>query len=548
LLAVFFLAIEPHAGVQDSKAAPDWVGSAALTALALLILAVITAPNIGQSSALMVAMPTIAIFTATAWLSAPVAVAAILSGLVAVVMVLSWPGLDAPPGVSLLAPWAERALRLPDSVSSFLSFAIFSTLGPAAIVTYRLWRGVLLKDGLAALYGLAATAPALLALVIAYLRVTQFDISIPFAAAGVALAAIFAIAAEKFHRADLSYSSPAYNLAAGVFAAAAIAALAFALTVSLDRGYLTVALALAALGAAYVATLRDIPLLRHAVTALGLAVLARVVWDPRIMGADVGATPIFNWLLVGYGVPAAAFAVAARLLEKRGDSLSVRLSDSLAVIFAGLLAFFQIRHLTNGGDVLHAGSGHVEGGLMMLVALAMSYALAQFHFQRSNRVFDIASLVFGAVSLAIAAFGLMLAVNPLFTNDVISGRVIFSSLVLGYLLPGIAALYVARHTRELRPERYVRAAGILGVVLIVMYVTLEVRHAFHGPQISMFEYPTFEAEHWAYSFAWLILGIAFLGYGLLRQSLEARIASAALIVLAAVKITIFDLADIGGFW
>ena len=61
-------------------------------------------------------------------------------------------------------------------------------------------------------------------------------------------------------------------------------------------------------------------------------------------------------------------------------------------------------------------------------------------------------------------------------------------------------------------------------------------------------HPTSAPEHWAHSFAWLLLGIAFLGYGLLRHSLEARIASAALIVLAALKITLFDLAGIGGIW
>ncbi len=57
-----------------------------------------------------------------------------------------------------------------------------------------------------------------------------------------------------------------------------------------------------------------------------------------------------------------------------------------------------------------------------------------------------------------------------------------------------------------------------------------------------------DAESWAYSVAWLLLGLVFLGYGLLRGSLEARIASAALIVLAALKVTLFDLAGIGGFW
>jgi uncharacterized membrane protein len=546
-LAAFFLAIEPSAGVTDSKAEPEPVATAALAALALVSVMVAVSPEFNLASMTFFASLAIAVLGATAWLAAPAAAAAVFAGVIALTVALVWPGLATTPTPSQLAPWTGALLRYPENLSSFMTFSLLATLVPAAGALLRVWRGSLLKDRTSAFYCLAATVPPLLALVIAYLRVTQFDTSIPFAAAGMVLAFLFAISAEKFHRADLTYSSPAYNLAAGACAAAAIAALAFALTASLERGYLTVALALAALGTAYVATLRDIPLLRHAVTALGLVVLGRLVWDPRIMGSGVGTTPLFNWLLVGYGVPAACFAAAARLLERRGDNLSVRLSDSLAVIFAALLAFFQVRHVTNNGDVFHTGSGHVEAGLLTLIALAMSFALAKFNLRKSNPIFDGASTILGAGSIAFASFGLLLAANPLFTSDAIGGSTILSSLLPAYLIPGIAALYVARNTRGVRAEWYVRAAGTLGVVLVVAYVSLEVRHAFQGTNINLYQETT-AAEHWAHSFAWLILGIVFLGYGLLRKSLEARIASAALIVLAALKITLFDLSGIGGIW
>ena len=135
------------------------------------------------------------------------------------------------------------------------------------------------------------------------------------------------LAAERFLAREREIPSPAAMLATGAFAAAAIAALSFALVAILSRGYLTVAFALAALGTACVATLRDIPLLRYAVTAIGLVVLGRIAWDPVIMGADVGRTPIFNWLLLGYGVPAVAFAAAACLLRTRAQDLAVRLAE-----------------------------------------------------------------------------------------------------------------------------------------------------------------------------------------------------------------------------
>ena len=84
-------------------------------------------------------------------------------------------------------------------------------------------------------------------------------------------------------------------------------------------------------------------------------------------------------------------------------------------------------------------------------------------------------------------------------------------------------------------------------MLIFAYVTLSVRHLFHGPQIGMLN-ATSSPEQWAYSAAWLVLGVVFLAYGLWRGSLEARIASAALIVLTAVKVVFFDLAGISGLW
>jgi uncharacterized membrane protein len=546
-LAAAFLAYEPHLGLQDSKAEPDMIATVALAALSLLALLVLGPHTLDMTSTTFFATIIIAILGATAWLSAPASAAAVFAGVIALAVLLKWPGINAPVSPSQLAPWSGELLHYPENMWSFMSFAALATLGLAGGALLRVWRGSLLRQTPAGLYCLAATVPPLLALVIAYLRITQFDTSIPFAAAGIALACLFAVAAEKFHRADLSYSSPAYNLATGACAAAAIAALAFALAVSLERGYLTIALALAALGTAYVSTLRDIPLLRHAVTALGVIVLGRLVWDPRIMGSGIGTTPVFNWLLLGYGIPAVSFAYAARLLERRGSDLAMRLSDSLAVVFAGLLAFFEVRHLTNNGDVYHAGVGHTEAGLMTLLALAMSFVLARFNLRKANPVFDIASIVIGAGAIAFAAFGLLFAANPLFNGDLVGGTTVFSSLLPAYLIPGIAALFVARHTRAFRPEWYVRAAGILGVVLIVAYVSLEVRHAFQGPSISLY-HATSAPEHWAYSFAWLILGILFLGYGLLRHSLEARIASAALIVLAALKITLFDLAGIGGIW
>ncbi len=103
---------------------------------------------------------------------------------------------------------------------------------------------------------------------------------------------------------DQRPARPGVASAAALHAAGAAAALALTLTFALEKGWLTVGLALMAPGIAWVAEKRPLPLLRWLAAAAAVLVLARIVWEPRIAGDDLGTTPIFNWLLYGYGVPA----------------------------------------------------------------------------------------------------------------------------------------------------------------------------------------------------------------------------------------------------
>ncbi len=552
-LAIFFMGLEPHAAVADEDASPDWIGTAALAALMLLIVMVSIAVPYSHGLWLPFTLAMSTLLAAAAWLSAPIAATAAMAGIVGLCIVLGWRGLAEPVPSSLLAPEMSRLLRLPENVWSYLLFSALSVVPAAAIAEHRLWRGRLLPTSTAAFYGLAATVPALAALALIYLRVTQFDSSIYFGCAGVAVAAVMALAADRFDRSERAAQangldpSPAYNLAAGAFAAAAIAAFSFALVASLSRGYLTVAFALSALGTAFVATRREIPLLRYAVAAIGLVVLARMAWDPRIAGDAIGTRPVFNWLLAGYGVPACAFALAAVLLRRRGEDLAVRLCDGLAVLFAGLLAFFEIHHAMSGGDIGKPVAGHVEQGLMAMTSLGFTYVLTRMDLARSNVVFRTASMAFAMLSLLLIAIGLGVVDNPLVTNAIIAGPKAFNTLVLAYLLPGLLTLLVARTARGVRPAWYVRTAAVAGILLLYGYVSLAVRHAFQGPQIGFLRHTT-SAEVWGYTAAWLVLAVALLAYGFWRHSLEARVASGLLLAVVLVKLVLIDLADVSGFW
>jgi uncharacterized membrane protein len=535
-----------HGRVRDQDARLDWIGSAALAALTMLSVLMLGAGRYDLAAAVPFTLAAAGVLLATAWISPRLASAAPLAGIVLLGSIATWPGLRSTTDTSHLLREVAGVLLVPENVSSYLMFAALASLAVTAVATLRLMRGQALPEATAGMFALAATVTPLLALILTYLRVTQFDTSISYAFAAAALGLVFVVLTERFQRAEI-VELPGTRLATGAFASAAIAALALGLVAGLSRGYLTVALSLGALGTAYVADRRDIAPLRHIVTALAGIVLARVAWEPRIMGESVGSWPILNWLLIGYGIPAVAYFFAGRFMERRGASLPSRLADATSVLLAGLLGFYQIRHFIHGGDVWSPVSGHLELGLMALVAFGMSFALMRLDLSRANPVFHHASMAFGCISGLVILVGLGIWENPLFTPDEVTGRVIFSSLLLAYLMPGLAAVLLARAARPHRPAWYVTGIAVLAVLLIFAYVTLEIRHAFQGPIIAEFRRTT-SAEWWSYSAAWLWLGLCFLAYGIFRSNIEARLASAALVLLSVIKVFLFDLAGLSGLW
>ncbi len=555
-LAAYFLAVSPNAETADADARPEPVAGLALGAFALLTCVFLAAGRFDLATSIPFAVLAAAVLMAAAWFSAPAVAGCLLAGLVLLAAVVTWPGVRVPSTSYGIFDEFSYLIRAPDTIGSYLSFAALATLALTGAATLRLWTGYALRPVTAGLYALAATLPPLLALIVVYLRVTQFDASLSFASAAALLAVTFACLASIFERRD-GHREPGQRLATGAFAVAAIGGFCLALVMVLARGYLTVALALTALGTAMITTRSNIPLLRHVVSALALVVLARLAWNPRIMGADVGSWPIVNWLLVGYGIPAAAFWASARQLEAHGSQTSgaevssatqsSQFADAVAVLLAGLLSFFQIRHLTNGGDILAVSSNHMEMGLMAFVSLGMSYALMRLDLGRANTVFRLASIIFGVGAAATALIGLGIVQNPLLTRETIFGPAVFSSLLLAYAAPGLMAAVVARGARTKRPPAYVTVMAVVSLVLLFAYVTLEVRHVFQGATIGI-DQPTSSAEQWTYSFAWLVVGVLMLAYGIFRQSFVARIASAASVLLAVLKVFLFDLSRLSGIW
>jgi len=389
--------------------------------------------------------------------------------------------------------------------------------------------------------GTAVLTPIAL-LIALYYRVTDFAPSIPFAGIALLTAALFGVATELLSKRE---PRPGLAAATAIFASGAAATVALALTFALERGALTIGLALMAPGIALVAEKRPLPILRKVIGVIVLLVLARIGWDPRIVGNDVGTTPIFNWLLYGYGVPALSFWVAGHLLRKRADDLPARETDAAAILFTVMLVFLQIRHLIYNGDVYHPGTGLAELGLQVSSGLATAIGLERLRERTGSIVHDYGARIIGGVAFLGVVFGLLIRYNPMATGEPVGGP-IFNLILLGYGLPAVLLAVLARVYRRTRPHAVYVVAAISAIVLALAYLSLEVRTLFHGP--VLWTGPTTDAEQYTYSAVWLAFGVALLLAGIALASEPARLASAAVVILTTAKVFLYDLSGVQGVY
>jgi uncharacterized membrane protein len=368
------------------------------------------------------------------------------------------------------------------------------------------------------------------------------DRSIPFAILAVIIAAAFAVATELLSK---RAPRPGLAISTALFATGTLGALALALTFALEKGWLTIALSLMALGTAWISMQRPIPFLRWLAAILAGIVVARMGYEPRVVGDLVGTTPIFNWLLWGYGVPAASFWGASILMRRRGDDAPLRMVESAAILFTVLLAFMEIRHFVNGGDVYRAASGLTETALQVCVTLAMAIGLERLRVRSGSIVHNVSAVLLTLFAGIATLGGLLFLNNPAIWHVNVGGAVI-NLLLLGYALPAVLALLLSYAVAGRRKPAYGNTIAGGALVLALMYVTLEIRRLYHGP--IFYNASTTDAEQYTLSIAWLGFGVVLLGLGVIFSSQRARLASAIVIALTVLKAFLIDMSSLTGVY
>ena len=377
---------------------------------------------------------------------------------------------------------------------------------------------------------------------VSYGRTDFLDISLRYGITAFVLGTAYFSLASLFER-RLPEGLPGRDGTVATCLVAAISALTLGLCMVLERGALTVALALMAPATALVYRWRPLPALRVLALVPALLWAARIGWDPAIVGDDLGSTPVFNWLTYGYGVPAAGFVLTAYLLGQQKRDRWLELSEGIAVVsVTAALALIGL-HAIAPHQVFTPVDTLSEAALLVFLSGGVALGLLRLRTTSESRTLATAATVLGIIGMAAALAGLLGLFNPLLTGERIGSNVLFNKLLFAYLLTGLvyATLgFLSAGTRQV----YSRAAYSVGGVLVFAWVTLTIRHWFHPAALD--SGATSDAELYTYSAAWLAMGIATLAVGMVSGIRAVRLVSGVIIVLVVAKVFIVDMSSLTG--
>ena len=310
----------------------------------------------------------------------------------------------------------------------------------------------------------------------------------------------------------------------------------------------TILVAVAGFAYLHASRIKPWPALTWMMGLAGVVVLARIAWQPSLVGdMTLSKTPFLNQLLPGYGIPALLTGLGAYMV-KDGPSIRARnFLQALASLLGLMTVAILTRHALNGGSLAGNEPTLGEQSIYTLIAVGGSAVLMTLDMKSPSPVFRWGSMIVGTISLLSALFAHLITLNPYFTGELTGDWPFFNLLLLGYLLPALGYFGLAYYARGKRPEPYVYGLAAGGAVMAFAWVTLSVRRFWQGPGLA--DWKGFDqAEMYAYSVVWLILGVGLLVAGSRFQAKSLRLGSAVLVFASVLKVFLIDMSNLEGIF
>lgn len=450
----------------------------------------------------------------------------------------------------MLATWGTRDYGL-----FATTLAIFATIymGSGYFLMFRarvpiLWAGLM-----------GATGVSYYLLAYYKLHTTALFAGIPlfWGALGIVLAVGAIYVLFKIHERLSGYEHRQYLYA--VFAVAASSFISLALTIELEREFLSVAIAAEMLVIAWINGKTSIQALRPIAAVLacifGLLLLPQIILMVQLTVYSLveakwhlqNSVPLVKWPLFQLGIPAIMFIGSAYLLRKRKDDVLIRVFEVAAISLVAVMGYYFTRNsLHPDQNVMFIKAGFFERGMITNILFVYGLGCLWIGRRFCRTAFSWSGVVLcGFAVFRILYFDMMIH-NPIMASQKITGIAVFNSLLLPYGLPLIWAYIARKELVHLGKKEWANYVGGFMLTALFALITTNVRHIFHGESLNVGAVTN--AEIYTYSVAWLLLGIGLLFGGLIKKDKMLRYASLGVILFTVGKVFLYDASALEGLY
>ncbi len=210
-------------------------------------------------------------------------------------------------------------------------------------------------------------------------------------------------------------------------------------------------------------------------------------------------------------------------------------------------AVLEIRYLLTEG---HPFSGELSLPELSLQVLALAGVAAGYTWRARGvgagaRLYRALALGVGGLVVLIWLGGVIMMFNPLWHDGDVGRWPLLNWLLPAYGLPAVSAALVWRLIpQEARSRRLCEGMGLLSASL---WLGLNLRHYWHGGELGLW-YGVVPAELYAYSLTLLCVAAALVMSGARLQQLHWQRVGQGVLILAVIKVGIWDTATLEGLW
>ena len=271
----------------------------------------------------------------------------------------------------------------------------------------------------------------------------------------------------------------------------------------------------------------------------GLVFLA----NPLILNRPAIEPMIFNSFLFGHTGLAVVLLLLARMAKAAGPDDFARLVVERVAGFLGIIGItLLVRHAFHGPTLVSSELMTLaEAGLYGALALLVAFGISRRNQDGDTLILmALSSLVLWGIALLAAGGG----------RAPLAGWFLLNNATVGMALPAVLATLLSWWSyRRSEALLVARIYGVAAVVGGLVFVLQQVRLLFPGSEwVGNLAFSSDPTRLFGYSLAMIGYGVALLVAGLRYGHRDLRLAALAVVLLAAFKVFLLDLAGLEGLW